>query len=159
MKQCTYCGKEAPDEADVCPLDGSPLKHKPEPVASGQPPKMAAPVVRPSSIKSLCSWFQGLGLIAIGLGVIFILCITMSSGRGDPDDKYFIYFGIFCIVQGGSLIVVAYGLAKRMPWAWTLGTVFSVLGLLNFPIGTILFGIMLYKLSKIKDWIFSKDEN
>lgn len=26
MKKCTYCGKEQPDDATVCPIDGQPLK-------------------------------------------------------------------------------------------------------------------------------------
>ncbi len=34
MKKCTYCGKEAPDDATVCPLDGEPVV---DPAAAPKP--------------------------------------------------------------------------------------------------------------------------
>jgi hypothetical protein len=39
MKKCTYCGKEAPDDATVCPLDGEPVV---DPAAPPKPEEQPA---------------------------------------------------------------------------------------------------------------------
>jgi hypothetical protein len=36
MKQCSYCGKEYPDDVDVCPVDRTALRSADEPTVSGR---------------------------------------------------------------------------------------------------------------------------
>lgn len=38
MKNCTYCGKEYPDDFQVCSIDGAPLRAAAEPMASTRVP-------------------------------------------------------------------------------------------------------------------------
>jgi hypothetical protein len=48
MKQCTYCGKEYPDEASVCAIDQEPLRvvMPPPPVAPASPVMIAPNITR-----------------------------------------------------------------------------------------------------------------
>ena len=44
MKTCSYCGKQYPDNAEVCDLDQQPLKGPAQPAASGvAPTKVTCP--------------------------------------------------------------------------------------------------------------------
>jgi len=43
MKTCSYCGKQYPDDAEVCVLDQQPLKGLAESPAGVTPPKVTCP--------------------------------------------------------------------------------------------------------------------
>jgi hypothetical protein len=43
MKTCSYCGKQYPDDAEVCVLDQQPLKGLAESSAGAAPPKVVCP--------------------------------------------------------------------------------------------------------------------
>jgi hypothetical protein len=95
MKQCTYCGKEYPDEASVCAIDGEPLRD----VTPQLPIPPALPTVTPQNIArgtlSLGSFIKLSVIAAIGclpvVGVLFALAFLVGLVRGhhhttSPDD-------------------------------------------------------------------------
>ena len=67
MKKCTYCGKEQPDAATTCPIDGEPLKTViTQPSPTPPPPtsaQLSPPKPRPLAIR-IIGW---IGLIFGGL--------------------------------------------------------------------------------------------
>jgi hypothetical protein len=86
MKQCTYCGKEYPDEASVCAIDEEPLRvvMPPPPVAPASP-VMIAPNITRGMRKLFRTLFSVLAIIAHGMGKLFatpfaVLAILFSIG-------------------------------------------------------------------------------
>jgi hypothetical protein len=72
---------------------------------------------------------------------------TLSAGIG------VIYLGI-----GVLMLFVARGVRKLRPWARTTTTVLAIIGLLGFPVGTLINGYILYLLhSKKGKRIFEED--
>jgi hypothetical protein len=107
-------------------------------------------------------------LIAMGaLGLLFAVCILVAGvgiggvvGASSPDQD-----GALAALMSGGLmmglavlvgvlsipnILAGRGLLQRRPWARTLAIVLSVIGLLNFPLGT---AIGAYSL-----WVLLNDE-
>jgi hypothetical protein len=60
MKKCTYCGKEYPDDATVCPTDGAPV------TATGMIPPPAPPL--PNDLTT-ADWL--VCILCSGIGCIF----------------------------------------------------------------------------------------
>ncbi|MFD0892284.1 hypothetical protein KBB96_12715 [Luteolibacter ambystomatis] len=110
-------------------------------------------IKRESTLKSLG------GLQIIG-GVFLIVGILSALSRGPgqgPDNP--VMAGTAVILPLALLSLVnGVGLYKLMPWARIVGTVLSCLGLLGFPIGTLINALILGAYwSKPSDLIFSAD--
>ena len=86
MKKCTYCGKEYPDEATSCSIDGQPLKDLSPPSltppqaesqhsqrASHGSRKRISHISIHQTSKVMAILFVVIGLLFIPIGVIFIL--------------------------------------------------------------------------------------
>lgn len=137
MKKCSYCGKEHPDEASVCNIDGQPLQS----VASAPPPVMEAP--RPSghpyTVKKQLTHISPLRAgIVIGilyglLGLIFVpfflLMAVISSRSGPAATLGGVFFAILFPVMyavggfiGGIIAAAIYNLVAK----WTGGLEFEV---------------------------------
>ena len=56
------------------------------------------------------------------------------------------FVGVLYLVFGALFIVVGRGIRKLRPWARTTGIVLAAIGLLGFPLGTLLNGYILYLL-------------
>jgi hypothetical protein len=72
MKQCTYCGKDYPDEASICAIDEQPLR---EIVPAPSVPNSINP--EPTSLEFTEKEKQGRLILAASLGVWFCFSLTL----------------------------------------------------------------------------------
>ena len=115
MKQCIYCGKEYPDEASVCAIDGEPLRDvMPPPPVTVVPSKDSK---RPRNVGAILggSLTAGYGLYAICTGHI-----SGGSGRMSPVHEYFVtqdphmFWSMVCVVFACSAFFLIWGfIGKR----------------------------------------------
>ena len=99
---------------------------------------------RPSGITILAILYILGGLFAIGTGAMML-----AGGSMIP------FFGGFVAAVGATYVIIglidfaiAYGLWNLQPWARTVAIIFAIIGLLGFPIGTIISIIILWYLFK-----------
>jgi hypothetical protein len=80
MKTCTYCGREHPDDATVCSIDGQPLR-------STLPVYSTPATVQTESVFGIISFG-----IAVGVGVLmlvtFLAAGILNSGRLQRGRQY-----------------------------------------------------------------------
>jgi hypothetical protein len=98
---------------------------------------------------------EGIKLIAIYhfvvaglimLGALFVLLVPLLAAAGSPTDPrgafvvILIMGTVFVVLALAALLYVATGIGlwRRQEWARWVTIVLSVLGLFNFPIGTII---------------------
>lgn len=84
-----------------------------------------------------------------GLFVLFFLTAAGQAGGAEPDGVSFVFTLILsCFYVGLGVLqgFMASGLRKLKPWARWAAVVFSVLGLIGFPIGTLISAYFLYLL-------------
>lgn len=79
MKKCTYCGKVAPDDATVCPIDGEQLF---DPTAPQPPARKPGPVQKTADGKYVnyedVPWYRREPGAPIFVGVLFCSFITIA---------------------------------------------------------------------------------
>ncbi len=94
MKKCTWCGKDYPDEATACPLDGRPLKpvistqrgNRPTTSPLRDASEPTTPDVTPQSIRFFCSSCKG-GIEADKTDVGYkVRCPSCGSSVVVPDQ-------------------------------------------------------------------------
>lgn len=138
MKSCTYCGKEHPDEASVCVIDGQPLKSF-----------VATPLV-PTEEKLN----SGLGIASFVLSIavgglmlaMFVAAGLLSRGRHGEPFRGQMIIGLAAIaLVGADVVAVALSIAAlfqsdRKRLLPILGLVFS-LGTLLGAIGLVVLGL------------------
>jgi hypothetical protein len=94
-----------------------------------------------------------LGLVMLGLTGTS----TLLSAGEQPPSLAWALIPVYALLGGGS-IVVGRGLRQFRPWARVTAIVLAAIGLLGFPLGTILNGYILYLLlSKKGQRIFASD--
>ncbi len=91
-------------------------------------------------LEALCVLGIG-GLLVIGGGFVGLSGSTLGGG-------ILAGFGAILILVGLFMFIITYGLWTLKPWARMFAIIFAVLGLLAFPIGTILSIIILWYLFK-----------
>jgi hypothetical protein len=102
-------------------------------------------------------------LYYLGGALLFLvmLALTGSStvfGPGEQASSLTWILILAYALLGGGTIVVGRGLRQFRPWARVTGIVLAAIGLLGFPLGTILNGYILYLLlSKKGQRIFASD--
>ena len=113
-----------------------------------------------ASVKSigLLYWLGGifLALMSIGYFVAGMIALanSQSIGPGIFLSLLALFFGSFAVFQ----IFVAQAIGKLKPWSRIASTVISCIGLLGFPLGTLINGYFLYLLqSKKGEYIFSQE--
>jgi hypothetical protein len=162
MKKCTYCGKEFPDEAKACDIDGTPLD-APPPVLQDSSSGRASPgATVPDVNKSKV--YRNLKAISI-LYIIFGSIFSLSGVRfgldfiKDPDTlklmlrddiETFVFLILFW-VGGLFSLVSAIGFLRRRKWGMIGCLICSCFYLIAFPIGTLLGGYYIVKHRDIKD--------
>jgi hypothetical protein len=93
MKKCSYCGKEYPDEATACSIDGQPLETigapaapKAQPVTSAAKPPPAGRPVDPALMTRLRSIHLYLGCIFAPMLLLFAISgIWQTLGVGNSQ--------------------------------------------------------------------------
>lgn len=116
------------------------------PPPPGGQPQPLQPKNRPTSVTILAVLYIIGGVMWIGMGAIFY------SMGGFMLTAILPSLGILCLAVPMLIallyFVIAIGLLKGMGWARILAIIFAIIGLLGFPIGTILSIIILIYLFK-----------
>ena len=141
MKSCTYCGKQYPDEALVCAVDGQPLKHVLGLQATQQPEEK-------HSTLGIISF-----AISIAVGVLMLAVFTiagiLNQGRVQHGQSYpgQLIIGLSAIfLLAADVLAVGFGIAalcekgKKRVFG-LLGLVFSSSTILG-AVGLIVLGLM-----------------
>jgi len=99
---------------------------------------------RPGGITILAVLYVIEGLFALGMGGL-----TMAGGSLIPVFGGLVAaIGAIYVIVGLIDFAIAYGLWNLRPWARTVAIIFAIIGLLGFPIGTIISIIILWYLFK-----------
>jgi len=78
------------------------------------------------------------------------LFVSMLAMLASPDDGPGLGLGLVLAALCAVTLAVAYGLRGLRPWVRVPAIVLTVLGLFNFPVGTLLSGYVLYLLLNAK---------
>lgn len=98
------------------------------------------------TVLAILSFIQG--IVAI-VGGFLVAAVLASVGGGGPETAAFFAICSGVIILIGLIdFILGYGLWILAPWAWTVSVIFAILGLINFPIGTIISIIILIYLFK-----------
>lgn len=106
-----------------------------------------------SSIAAAFLILQGLVNIFISLFFLAIPGMISQLAEEAPPSLFSffsIFFGLFVVV-GALQIVAGIGILTAAPWAWGFGIGVSVLGLFNFPVGTLLAIVCILVLSSSRE--------
>lgn len=111
-----------------------------------------------ASIKSVGTlYLLGGGLML--LGSIFGLAFRLGGGAGQPGiDPNDLGVFAFLFLFGTLLLATAIGLRQLRRWARIVSGINSALGLLGFPIGTLISAYILYLLFSAKGTMIFSDE-
>jgi len=117
MKQCTYCGKEYPDETVACEIDGQPVRTivpSPDIASTGLPPK----TVMSLALFGILSAFSGVGAAWICIATIANHMNSKSAVRhsaivGGPGDA-FVAHSVPILIAGGVVGLVIGTVGKWM---------------------------------------------
>ncbi len=90
----------------------------------------------------LLYYLGGLGLAAAALALV-LAAIDRKEGLPAPTAAMLLPLLVY-LAFGAGAFVVGYGFRRLRTWVKIPGTVFSVLGLINFPVGTLINGWILY---------------
>ena len=95
------------------------------------------------SLKSIGTLY-GLGCLLMAIGSMALLIPWMSGDVTVASPTLIIGMTAFYIVMCAILFAMAYGFRKLSSWVKIPGTLFATVGLLGFPIGTLINGYILY---------------
>lgn len=107
--------------------------------------------IRQEYIKHEAS-LKSVGLLYF-LGAFFVLlaglmglvgALDAGSGQGAEGAGFLIGYTVAMLVISGLMFAVAFGFRKLKPWVKIPGTIVACLGLLNFPIGTLINAYILF---------------
>ena len=143
MPYCYRCGKEVEPTATFCWNCGTQLKPL---ITHPSPLEVPRITIRPSGVTILAVlyWLSAIvavlgGLAYIG-GMLYFLPPLFLA--------FFWVLGSVLIAVGLVDLVIGWGLWNLKKWARTLAIVLAVIGLISFPIGTIISIITLWYLFK-----------
>ena len=98
-------------------------------------------------------------LYYISGGLFLIAALSfLLGGVGQSDVTVTLGFGMLYLVLGAVLLVLAHGVRRLKPAARIASIVLAIIGLIGFPIGTLINGYILYLLCSAKGQrIFAPD--
>jgi hypothetical protein len=101
-------------------------------------------IKRETSIRSvgLLYYIGGFFMLVAGVG-LSVVAFTPGAIES-PEAKLLFILGPVYLGLGGLSVAVARGLRKLQPWARLVCIVLSAIGLLGFPLGTLINGYILY---------------
>jgi hypothetical protein len=109
-----------------------------------------------ASVKSIgvLYYLGGVALLLLGIATMF----SGGTGRGGPGTVFSIYVSALFVLLGAGQLWVGAGLRRLRRWARVPTGILSGLGLLGFPLGTIINGYILYLIfSKKGNMVFSDE--
>ncbi len=125
------------------------------PPGYGPPPGPMAPMERPTGVTILAVLYFIQGIMWLLFVVILSVCLasmfTMPGVPEEAGDDIFAGMAMCWIVFGIIALfyfIVGFGLLKGQNWARVVAIILAILGLVNFPIGTIISIIILIYLFK-----------
>jgi hypothetical protein len=147
MKQCSYCGKEYPDDATVCPMDRQPLVSDVEP--SPSPERLVIDMqahfaARPLQVKVAA------GLLGEGLAFDTIKALLRIAVHHPSPSLYPAFYFNIAVTYVVTWILL-YFVFRGKNWARWLVLCSIVLGILSplFPHYRVNLGFYLYSLLDI----------
>jgi hypothetical protein len=104
---------------------------------------------------TILGWLYIVGnaiFLAIG-GFVALLLVGIAPATGDPEPMWILSVvgtavGLLMAALGLPGLLAGYGLLTRKPWARVLTMVVGILGLVNFPIGTVIGAYTLWVLTQ-----------
>lgn len=141
MPYCYRCGKEIEANATFCWNCGAQLKPVVAPPSSLRVPRIG---VRPSGVTILAVlyWLSAVAAILGGLAYVAGLLYFLPSAF----LALFWVLGAVLIAIGVLDIVIGWGLWTFKKWARTVAIILAIIGLISFPIGTVISVITLWYL-------------
>jgi hypothetical protein len=102
-------------------------------------------IKRETSIRSvgLLYYIGGFFMVVAGIG-LSVMAFAAPGATQAPEATLLFILGPVYLGLGGLSLAVARGLRKLQPWARLVCIVLSALGLLGFPLGTLINGYILY---------------
>lgn len=107
MKRCTYCGKEWPDDASVCAVDGRPLQDFVPLLPTGTPLSKSFLCWKPASVSLIV-----LALLYWAVALLNFRLVYMLEQRGDTRNVSFLLWGSFWNLVVGGLCLSGRHLMK-----------------------------------------------
>lgn len=98
---------------------------------------------KPTGVTVLIALFTILGVLNILSGAAIFGLSGVFGGLGLILGSFIPVAGVALILIGLFQLVTAYGIYEAEPWSKIAAIIFAVLGILSFPIGTILSIIIL----------------
>jgi hypothetical protein len=113
-----------------------------------------------ASIKSIGTLYMIGAVLLIPLSLFLIggsvVAMRTRQELGPLESGFGIVFGVVCAVLGAVQLALAIGLRRLRTWARWGATAFATIGLLGFPVGTLINIFILYLLlSKKGAYVFS----
>lgn len=143
MKTCTYCGKEYPDEAIACAVDGQPLRSS---VATAQ---TLPPTAEKHSKFGIASFIASLTVGGLLFATIIVGSLLNSDGHLQRGEQYpgqvivglviIFLLGVDVIAAGLGIVALCQPRTRRV--FGILGLVFSLLTILG-TIALIVIGLL-----------------
>jgi hypothetical protein len=96
-------------------------------------------------------------MIPLGLASLVIPLLTTTNATGGPDIFFVLGVGAVYLAFGIGYGFVGVGIRQLRPWARIVGIVFSAIGLIGFPIGTLISLYFLYLLASEKGSVVFSD--
>lgn len=128
---CSRCGSPLGPTAAFCNSCGTPTG-----LGAG------APLARPRVVTLLAV------LQALSGATLLVLGVLLGMGLAGPEAARPAPLAALLVALGGLQVACAIGLWRLRPFGRTLQIALGVVGLLGFPIGTVVYGLVL--------WLFSK---
>ncbi len=113
-----------------------------------------------ASVKSIGTLYLLGAILVIPAGLYLSGGAIAGTFEGDDEvsSSFMLGLGIAYILLGIGQAATAIGLRRLRPWARTVASILSALGLLGFPIGTLISAYFLYLLlSKKGTYVFSEE--
>jgi hypothetical protein len=128
MKKCSYCGKEAPDDATVCPLDGKPVVDPTAPPKPTNGPlhnmRLARDIrdERPKRVQ------KAMTVLYITLGIGIIRAVIEGSANVKMAGVGFFIFVTLAVFAVMVFLIAMIG--RRKNWARITILILFIIGLL-----------------------------
>lgn len=115
-----------------------------------------------ASVKSIGFLYLLGAIFLVPVGALVLVgafgVVVNAPAQGDPQALLVAVIGVFYVALGVFQGFVGYGLRRLRPWTRIAGSVLSAIGLIGFPIGTLISAYFLYLfMSKKGKVVFSPE--